>query len=176
MNNQQIENLFSSLNSEYFNDHVPEIPVAWNKRLRTTAGRCAYKGTNKSISPTKIELSYKLFQSLNWNSESIKNTLLHEMTHAYLIEKYNDVSHGDRFQSVMTKITGKNINHTYHSYDISSLQNRKNVEVFCPLCNSILFYRSRMPSKGKNFTHDKCGSRVEFRKKSNNNLISITKD
>ena len=57
------------------------------------------------LTPTKIELSYKLFENNNWDMEKIY-TMAHEMTHAYLLQEYNESGHTQNFQDIMTRITG----------------------------------------------------------------------
>ena len=110
--------------------------------------------------PTKITLSSKLFTK-NWDLEKIKRTLVHEMVHAYLIQEFDEPGHTQRFQDIMTVITGEDINHRCHDYNIEELRNKKQVRYWCP-CGETKGSRSRMPKQGLVYKARCCGGVVEF--------------
>ena len=95
--------------------------------------------------------------------EKITRTMQHEMTHAYLLEHYAEAGHTARFQSIMTRRTGENINHTWHSYNVTGLRNKQNVRYMCE-CGQTVGYRSRMPKKGVMYKARCCNSKVTFTK------------
>ena len=174
-NSIDLNKMFDEMNSRHFNNKITKIPCVWNNRLRTCAGICYYKSSikrhnyihgsiiNKEYTPTKIELSKKLFENNRMDLDKITRTLLHEMTHAYLAEVYNETGHTDRFQEVMTRITGENINHRCHNYDVTGLRNKRNVYYVCA-CGETEGYRSRMPKAGSRYTARCCGGTVTFSK------------
>ena len=160
-----IAKMFVELNAEYFNSEIPSIPVIWNSRMTTTAGYCRYKREfcgNKI--PTRIDLSLKLFKSNDFPEDEIRETLIHEMVHAYLLHKHNESGHGWRFQAMMTEITGVRKNHRCHSYDTGGVKRAAKWAVTCAKCGYSHPYK-RKPKYGV-YTHRKCGgsmtvSRVE---------------
>ena len=112
-----IKAMFVRLNNEHFNDEIPDIPVVWNTRMTTTAGYCRYKRErDRTLVPTKIDMSDKLFRHLDYDLSKIERTMVHEMVHAYLVHKYNEKGHTARFQRMMTNITGEYKNHRCHNY------------------------------------------------------------
>ena len=57
----------------------------------------------------------------------IYTTMAHEMTHAYLLQEYNESGHTENFQNIMTRITGIEKNHRCHSYNVEGLRNKRAV-------------------------------------------------
>lgn len=153
-----IKKMFVELNNDHFGGIIKDIPVIWNDKLRTCAGQCHY--TKSSMTPTKITLSSKLFTK-NWDLKKIKRTLIHEMVHAYLIQEFNEPGHTQKFQDIMTDITGENINHRCHNYDVEELRNKKLVRYWCP-CGLTTGERSRMPKKGLVYKARCCKGTVTF--------------
>ena len=175
-NEINLEEIFDKINSEHFNCKINKIPCVWNKRLRVCAGKCFYtKKINKisldyfkvqsmyELTPTKIELSYKLFENNNWDMEKIYTTMAHEMTHAYLLQEYNESGHTQNFQDIMTRITGIDKNHRCHSYNVDGLRNKRKAYFICE-CGQTEGYRMRMPNKGQSYTARCCGGKVYFSK------------
>ena len=172
-NEVNLDEMFDEINSKHFNGRINKIPCIWNIRLRTCAGKCYYRSrveresfgngyhTFYTYTPTKIELSKKLFENNNMDIEKITRTLAHEMTHAYLAQVHNEVGHTDRFQQIMTRITGENINHRCHSYDVTGLRNKRSVHYICE-CGETEGYRTRMPKAGSRYTARCCKGSVTF--------------
>ena len=106
MNKPNIKSMFNSLNTIHFGGIIKDIPVVWNTRMTTTAGMCRYRNLLGELSPTKIDLSEKLFRHLGFDEAKIERTLIHEMVHAYLVQEHNERGHTARFQRMMTDITG----------------------------------------------------------------------
>ena len=170
--NPNLNVLFDKINEEHFDGNISKIPCEWNTRMRTTAGRIQYKRSvtkyslainfnNPCLTPTIISLSLPLFRNNNMDMNKITRTMQHEMTHAFLLEHHNEPGHTARFQSIMTRITGENINHRCHSYDVDGLRNKRTVHYVCE-CGETSGYRSRMPKKGARYTARCCGGRVSF--------------
>lgn len=163
MSKPDIRAMFDRLNDEHFNGEIPDIPVVWNNRLRTTAGRCHYKRVGLGIEPKKIEMANRLFEANDWDMEKVERTLIHEMVHAYLAHKYNVRGHNWQFQQMMTDITGERKNHRCHNYDTSSLRESRDVEAYCPKCDRVVGHRARMP-RTTMYTHRGCGNILVFRR------------
>ena len=153
--------MFIKLNNTFFNGVIKEIPVQWNTRMRTCAGKCVYK--SRTFTPIRIELAEKLFQNENWELKKVERTLVHEMTHAFLLQEYNETGHTRRFQSIMTSITGEAKNHRCHKYNTQGLRNKrkKDVVIDCGTCG-IIGYRARMPRKGSIYRCVKCKGIITF--------------
>ncbi|KAF3781421.1 SprT-like domain-containing protein Spartan [Nymphaea thermarum] len=97
-----IHELFCYYNALYFEDILGACLVTWSSgRMTLCAGTCRYMGGGSC----EIRLSEPLLKFRS--SIDLKNTLLHEMIHAYLFIKYNNRdhgSHGNEFQNLMKKI------------------------------------------------------------------------
>lgn len=155
-----IRQMFGELNEIHFNSEIPEIPVAWNRRMTTTAGYCRYRRNNitKNLNPVKIDLSLKLFESNGFPNAEVRQTLIHEMVHAYLIHKYNQPGHTPLFQSLMTQITGVRKNHRCHNYDTSGVEREARWSIVCTRCGYAHAY-SRKP-KYSSYIHRGCGGKM----------------
>lgn len=90
---------------------VAELPVKWNSRLRTVAGRCHFYGVTGDMAATHIELSEKLRIE---GPAAIKSTFLHELAHAIANSLYNSRGHGAPFVRVSKRI-GDN-GRKFHTY------------------------------------------------------------
>lgn len=122
--------LFHRFNEEHFEGllDLNAIELAWSGRLRIAAGKCWYQKnryTGMAIKATKIHLSIKLFENVNFSEAEVHETLIHEMCHAYCIAKWGDPGHGWRFQSNMARIMkdGRR-DYTYHNLDVTGLRNK----------------------------------------------------
>ena len=107
-------------------------------------------------------MSSKLFTK-NWDLKKIRRTLIHEMTHAYLLQEHNESGHTAAFQQIMTRITGENRNHRCHDYDVDGLRNKRNVSYWCP-CGLTEGFRARMPKAGAIYIAKCCGEKVSFKR------------
>ena len=163
MERPNLQRMFLKLNAKHFSFEIPPIPVVWNRRLTTTAGICRYCPTpSGGYAPKEITLSEKLFRSLGYPLDKVERTLIHEMTHAYLLHKYDEKGHTRRFQNVMTRITGENINHRCHTYDTSAVRMKRSIEMHCTRCG-LLGTRARMPrshSSTSVYRHSGCRGTV----------------
>ena len=166
---------FDDFNREHFDNKITKIPVHWNGRLRTCAGQCKYNRVKSKIprtgrfeyeyTPFAITLSNKLFENNDWDESKIKRTLIHEMTHAFLLEHYNETGHTIMFQSIMRRITGEAKNHRCHDYDVEGLRNKRDIEIICPT-HGVIGMRARMPKKGLMYKCRSCKNFVYFKRKS----------
>ena len=160
-----IQNMFSALNEKHFNGEIPDMPVVWNSRMTTTAGRCHYRRSLGVTTPNKIALSEKLFRNLGFEESKVERTLIHEMVHAYLLHKYNEKGHTARFQRMMTEITGEHKNHRCHSYDTTGVRRKqaKKVKAECKRCGMV-YYKARMPKHAEysTYRHKGCGGAIQF--------------
>lgn len=85
--------LFAELNNYHFNGEVPVCRIKYNSRFSNSAGRITY-----STKPVLIELSTKHFRE---HPEALRETLLHEMIHAWLHDRIGDTGHGSEFRKKM---------------------------------------------------------------------------
>lgn len=68
----------------------PDIPFSFNSRLKRILGRLVYSRNRGTLTPLRIEIS----SSISENEELLKKTLLHELSHFYLMTNDRDFSHG----------------------------------------------------------------------------------
>lgn len=133
-NRPNLTQMFDQLNQMFFENLIPPIPVQWNYRMRTCAGRAhyyrktvAYGSLGASIlQPESISMANKLFAKYNFRCDLVEETLVHEMAHHYLVMKTGKCQkHNKMFQDLMTRVTGLQKNHRLHAMDISDLRNKK---------------------------------------------------
>lgn len=112
-----IHSLFTFYNSTFFSNVLDACVLKWSDRMTLCAGTCQYSSLNSCT----IALSKPILQYRSHND--LKETLLHEMIHAYLFLT-NPVSckfsggHGPEFQELaafLNGATGLNIT-IYHNF------------------------------------------------------------
>ncbi len=91
----ELQLLFAELNNFYFNGETPVCRIRYNARFSNSAGRITY-----STKPVLIELSAKHFRD---HPEALRETLLHEMIHAWLYDRTGDTGHGADFRKKMAE-------------------------------------------------------------------------
>lgn len=171
MNPFDIRAKYLEYNEAYFNGELPEdLPVLWNGRFRTLAGRCHYKWADETvpnrllrIDAEKIELNPRLLIT----EDKLFHTLTHEMVHAWLAHTTGlNHKHGPAFHSKMNLIVGYRNSHRYHDYDVSELrpQEQKNkIEYHCAE-HGVVGTRTRMPraSQIDRWRCNYCGGKITF--------------
>jgi predicted SprT family Zn-dependent metalloprotease len=93
--------MFAQLNNECFGGEIPTHRIAYNARFTNVAGRITYK-------PPLIELSPKHFAS---RPEALRDTLLHEMIHAWLYSRGENPGHTPAFKRKMRELGMDSIYH-----------------------------------------------------------------
>lgn len=128
--------LFAQLNYEFFNGDIPAHRIIYNSRFSNCAGRINY--TQK---PPLIELSPKHFQE---NPIALRETLLHEMIHAWLFTKGYKPGHGADFKRKMKEV---GIGSIYH--DLGNArplrESNKRYILRCEKCAMELLRKRRPP-------------------------------
>lgn len=171
MTRPDLAELFGEYNREHFSESIPVIPVSWNTRLRTTAGRCHWRGKLRghwngqvwvpaNIEPYLIDMNLRLFRKHEFNLDMIRDTLIHEMVHAYLIHHHNENGHTRQFHQIMSRITGEWKNHRLHDYNTEGLREQRKIEGHCEGNCGVVGRRARMPKQRHGWTCRKCKSPV----------------
>jgi predicted SprT family Zn-dependent metalloprotease len=93
--------LFAQLNYQHFDGEIPTYRIAFNARFSNVAGRITYK-------PPLIELSPK---HLDGKPDELRDTLLHEMIHAWLHSKKMNPGHTPAFKAKMRELGLPSIYH-----------------------------------------------------------------
>lgn len=93
--------LFAQYNYAYFEGRLPAYRIAYNGRFRDLAGRITYD-------PPTIELSPK---HLRDRPEALRETLLHEMIHAWLFARGENPGHTAAFKKKMRELGLSSIYH-----------------------------------------------------------------
>jgi predicted SprT family Zn-dependent metalloprotease len=93
--------LFAQLNYLHFDGEIPTYRIAYNARFANLAGRITYK-------PPTIELSPK---HLAGKPDELRETLLHEMIHAWLHAKGQNPGHTPAFKRKMRELGLRSIYH-----------------------------------------------------------------
>jgi predicted SprT family Zn-dependent metalloprotease len=97
----ELQLLFAELNNLHFNGEIPAHRIAYNARFGNLAGRITYK-------PPLIELSPKHFKD---NYQALRDTLLHEMIHAWLYARGENPAHTPAFKKKMRELGLSSIYH-----------------------------------------------------------------
>ncbi|SCM09155.1 conserved Plasmodium protein, unknown function [Plasmodium chabaudi chabaudi] len=111
-----LHELFSEYNLKYFYNRLESVQVKWSNKMKLCAGICIFKKSGYCC----IRLSLPLLKLRK--IKEYKETLLHEMIHAFLFlnQKKSDKNdgHGPEFKKHMyriNKLTGLSIS-IYHSF------------------------------------------------------------
>ncbi len=70
----------------------PDIPFSFNSRLKRVLGRLVYSKKQSGFEPVRIEISALIFDK----ERLLEKTLLHELSHLYLMINERDFTHGSR--------------------------------------------------------------------------------
>ncbi len=97
----ELQLLFAQYNMMHFAGEIPSCRIAYNARFSNLAGRVSYK-------PLVIELSPK---HLAGKPEELRETLLHEMVHAWLHSRGENPGHTSAFKKKMRELGLKSIYH-----------------------------------------------------------------
>jgi predicted SprT family Zn-dependent metalloprotease len=130
----ELQLLFAQLNNEHFGGEIPAHRIAYNARFSNLAGRTTYK-------PPLIELSPKHFEK---HPEALRETLLHEMIHAWLFSRGEDAGHTARFKKKMRELGLTSI---YHDLG-SAMPRRESTKRFvlrCDKCTMEVLRKRRPP-------------------------------
>ncbi|MBV8299642.1 MAG: SprT-like domain-containing protein [Candidatus Eremiobacteraeota bacterium] len=97
----ELQLLFAQFNLLHFRGEIPAYRIAYNARFSNLAGRVSYK-------PPVIELSPK---HLSGKPEELRETLLHEMIHAWLHALGKNPGHTAAFKKKMRELGLRSIYH-----------------------------------------------------------------
>jgi len=126
--------LFAQLNNLYFNGAVPACRIRYNARFSNSVGRIVYEAK-----PMLIELSPKHFREA---PDALRETLLHEMIHAWLHARGEDAGHSRAFKKKMREIGLSSIYHDLGSVSPTS-ESRKRYILRCARCATELLRKRR---------------------------------
>jgi predicted SprT family Zn-dependent metalloprotease len=131
----ELQLLFALLNNEHFGGQIPTHRIAYNARFSNLAGRITYK-------PPLIELSPKHFEN---RPEALRETLLHEMIHAWLFARGDNPGHTSRFKKKMRELGLTSIYHTLGSA-APRRESAKRFILRCDACTMELLRKRRPPA------------------------------
>jgi predicted SprT family Zn-dependent metalloprotease len=131
----ELQLLFAQLNNEHFRGEIPTHRIAYNGRFWNLAGRITYK-------PPLIELSPKHFEN---RPEALRETLLHEMIHAWLFARGENAGHTARFKKKMRELGLTSIYHDLGS-TVPRRESAKRFILRCDACTMELLRKRRPPA------------------------------
>lgn len=131
----ELQLLFAQYNVQHFGGEIPAFRIAYNARFSNLAGRITYK-------PPLIELSPK---HLRDKPDALRETLLHEMIHAWLHASGANPGHTPAFKKKMRELGLTSI---YHDLGTASPLNAstKRYIVRCEKCGMELLRRRKPPA------------------------------
>ncbi len=130
----ELQMLFAALNNEHFGGEIPAHRIAYNARFSNLAGRITYK-------PPLIELSPKHFVD---RLDALRDTLLHEMIHAWLFALGQNPGHTATFKKKLREVGLQSI---YHDLG-SAAPRRESTKRFilrCDRCTLEVLRKRRPP-------------------------------
>jgi predicted SprT family Zn-dependent metalloprotease len=136
----ELQLLFAQLNNEHFGGEIPTHRIAYNGRFSNLAGRITYK-------PPLIELSPRHFERC---PEALRDTLLHEMIHAWLFARGENPGHTAKFKRKMRDL---GLDSIYHELG-TAVPRRESTRRFilrCDHCTMEVLRKRRPPA------HVSCG-------------------
>ncbi len=143
----ELQMLFAQLNNEHFGGEIPAHRIAYNARFSNLAGRITYK-------PPLIELSPKHFER---HPEALRETLLHEMIHAWLFARGENPGHTVRFKRKMDEL---GLGSIYHELG-SAVPRRESARRFILRCDRCTLEVLRKRRPGVQVSCGRC-SRKQF--------------
>ena len=131
----ELQLLFAQYNFVHFNGEIPSFRIAYNARFSNVAGRITYK-------PPLIELSPK---HLHGKPDALRDTLLHEMIHAWLQARGENPGHTPAFKRKMRELGLSSI---YHDLGSAAPLNpsTKRYILRCEKCGMEALRRRRPPA------------------------------
>jgi predicted SprT family Zn-dependent metalloprotease len=131
----ELQLLFAQLNYMHFDGEIPAYRIAYNARFANLAGRITYK-------PPTIELSPK---HLRGKPDELRETLLHEMIHAWLHAKGQNPGHTATFKKKMRDLGLRSI---YHDLGTAKPFNEsaKRYILRCEQCTMELLRKRKPPA------------------------------
>ena len=91
-----LRELFQEYNQAFFGNTLPELFICYNSKLRKTYGKCFYVHQSKRVYvPSKIEIRPHLDEAL------LRETIVHEMCHAWAALTHREYGHGPYFAAKM---------------------------------------------------------------------------
>lgn len=133
--------MFAQYNYAYFDGEIPAHEISYNNRFSNVAGRITYK-------PPKIELSPK---HLRDKPGQLRETLLHEMIHAWLFARNENPGHTPAFKRKMRELGLSSIYHDLGTAPPLS-ENPKRYILRCQHCLREVL-RKRRPPVGARCAH-----------------------
>jgi predicted SprT family Zn-dependent metalloprotease len=131
----ELQLLFAQYNNEFFAGEIPAHRIAFNGRFGNLAGRITYR-------PPLIELSSRHFEQY---PEALRETLLHEMIHAWLFARGQNPGHTAAFKKKMRELGLTSI---YHDLG-NALPRRESTRRFilrCDRCTMEVLRKRRPPA------------------------------
>ncbi len=130
----ELQLLFAQYNFIHFDGEIPAFRIAYNARFSNVAGRITYK-------PPLIELSPK---HLRGKPADLRDTLLHEMIHAWLHARGENPGHTPAFKRKMRELGLSSI---YHDLGSAAPLNpsTKRYLLRCEKCGMELLRRRKPP-------------------------------
>jgi predicted SprT family Zn-dependent metalloprotease len=131
----ELQLLFARYNFIHFDGEIPAFRIAYNARFGNLAGRITYK-------PPLIELSLK---HLRGKPDALRETLLHEMIHAWLHARGENPGHTPKFKKKMRELGLTSI---YHDLGTAPPLNpsAKRYLIRCEKCGMELLRRRKPPA------------------------------
>jgi predicted SprT family Zn-dependent metalloprotease len=131
----ELQLLFAELNNLHFNGEIPAHEIAYNARFGNLAGRITYK-------PPRIELSPKHFKD---NLQALRETLLHEMIHAWLYARGENPGHTAAFKKKMRDLGLDSIYHDLGTAPPFNGSERRYI-IRCERCRTEVLRKRKPPA------------------------------
>lgn len=146
---EALQELYSSLNAQYFEDVLPPCRIQWSRQLTRAAGNIDVRARLIKLSVPILEEAFVtegLFGPeylvcgvpCGDNQSAIREILKHEMIHLWLYEQKLPSGHTAQFRAKARAIGQPEIRH-----DIALPARKSGWEYTCPNCHTIFVRRRR---------------------------------
>lgn len=125
------------------------VPVSWNPRLRTAAGRAF---TREFKPDSRIEMNVRLRAE---GPEAERQTFLHELAHVMCSP---GAGHGPAWKRALAQLGGV-VERTHRYESMSRARRTRKVVGRCDRCSAEI-ERARELPRGKVYTHTRCGGTI----------------
>lgn len=136
---------------------VPEferLPVKWNSRLRTCAGRLTHTRTFPH-EPVLVELNPRL----KANAAELRETVLHELGHALSLYREIDDGHGPIWQSCVRELGGTPTRLHHYASVPRRIRRAKKIISACLGCGTMAHGRQYLSQRSR-YRCLRCGETV----------------
>ncbi len=134
-----------------------EVPVRFVRRMTTTFGSCSRQTTPTGDKWSEIKINPRL----TTNNAALKDTLLHELGHAWAWIHYGAKGHGQTWKNLVKLLghSGERLSSYEKAKSVALPQRKRMRKKYVGMCGKckLKVFRAQYLKQGAQFTHRGCG-------------------